>query len=63
MCRIIVFGARGGDDKSPGQEHRGDTIPICNSVIELGWECVPVFYTDEMAGKIKTFAQVSLHLC
>jgi len=55
--RIIVFGARGGDDKSPGQEHRGDTIPICNSVIELGWECVPVFYTDEMAGKIKTFAQ------
>ncbi|KAJ1467556.1 hypothetical protein T484DRAFT_1986194, partial [Baffinella frigidus] len=44
--RILVFGARGGDDKSPGQEHRGDTIPICNAIIELGWSCIPVFYSD-----------------
>ena len=44
--RIIVIGARGGDDKKPGVEHRGDTIPICNSLIELGWWAQPVFYAD-----------------
>ena len=44
--RIIVIGARGGDDKKPGMEHRGDTIPICNSLIELGWWAQPVFYAD-----------------
>jgi len=46
LGRIIVIGARGGDDKSPGMEHRRDTIPICNSLIELGWWAQPVFYSD-----------------
>jgi len=45
-----VLGARGGDDKKAGPEHkndhRGDTIPICNSLIELGWFAQPIFYSD-----------------
>jgi len=53
--RIIVFEARGGDDKAPGWEHRTDTIPICNSIIEQGWEALPVFYSDAAFDKIKAF--------
>jgi len=45
---IVIFGARGGDDKSDKSEHRGDTIPMCNSIIELGWSCLPLFYSDEV---------------
>lgn len=44
--RIIVIGARGGDDKKKGVDHRGDTIPICNALIELGWWAQPLFYSD-----------------
>eukprot|EP00284_Hemiselmis_tepida_P014329 CAMPEP_0174931242 /NCGR_PEP_ID=MMETSP1355-20121228/32888_1 /TAXON_ID=464990 /ORGANISM="Hemiselmis tepida, Strain CCMP443" /LENGTH=286 /DNA_ID=CAMNT_0016177581 /DNA_START=53 /DNA_END=909 /DNA_ORIENTATION=+ len=44
---IVIFGARGGDDKGDKSEHRGDTIPMCNSIIELGWSCLPLFYSDE----------------
>ena len=39
-----MFAARGGTDKFAGNEHRKDTIPICNSLISLGWEAIPVFY-------------------
>uniref|UniRef100_A0A7S0NCN6 DUF6815 domain-containing protein n=1 Tax=Hanusia phi TaxID=3032 RepID=A0A7S0NCN6_9CRYP len=54
--RIIVFGARGGDDKSPGFDHRKDTIPICNSLIELGWWAMPVFYSDSAYDLIVKYA-------
>jgi hypothetical protein len=55
--RIIVIGARGGDDKKPGVEHRGDTIPICNSLIELGWWAQPIFYSDSAHDLIIQYAQ------
>eukprot|EP01025_Chloroclados_australasicus_P042061 TRINITY_DN447_c0_g1_i5.p1 TRINITY_DN447_c0_g1~~TRINITY_DN447_c0_g1_i5.p1 ORF type:complete len:415 (-),score=55.92 TRINITY_DN447_c0_g1_i5:1704-2948(-) len=32
-------------DKGP-DGHRGDTIPICNAIIQRGWECYPIQYTD-----------------
>jgi len=58
---IIVLGARGGDDKKTGAEHldahRGDTIPICNSLIERGWWAHPVFYSDTAHDLILEFAR------
>jgi len=56
MGRIIVIGARGGDDKAPGMEHRKDTIPICNSLIEQGWWAQPVFYSDTAADLLLAYA-------
>mmetsp|Transcript_61712 Transcript_61712/g.151897 ORF Transcript_61712/g.151897 Transcript_61712/m.151897 type:complete len:451 (+) Transcript_61712:337-1689(+) len=52
---IVIFGARGGDDKNPGDEHRADTIPMCNSVIERGWSCWPIFYSDAVHDAILDF--------
>lgn len=54
--RIIIFGARGGDDKAAGQEHRGDTVPMCNSIIQKGWTCLPMFYSDEVHDDILALA-------
>jgi len=37
-------------------EHRRDTIPICNSLIELGWWAQPVFYSDTAADLLLSYA-------
>lgn len=54
---IVIFGARGGDDKSPGKEHRSDTIPMCNAIIERGWACWPVFYSDAVYDDLWAFTE------
>ena len=38
-------------------EHRADTVPICNAVIELGWSCIPVFYSDSARALILQLAK------
>ena len=43
--KIIMLECRGGSDKK-ADGHRGDTIPICNALIEKGWSCIPMFYSD-----------------
>ena len=37
-------------------EHRKDTIPICNSLIEQGWWAQPVFYSDTAADLLLAYA-------
>mmetsp|Transcript_39330 Transcript_39330/g.77002 ORF Transcript_39330/g.77002 Transcript_39330/m.77002 type:complete len:453 (+) Transcript_39330:47-1405(+) len=56
---IVIFGARGGDDKGKHGEHRGDTIPMCNSIIEMGWSCLPLFYSDEAFEDLHRIASTS----
>jgi len=43
--KITLIECRGGSDKA-SDGHRKDTIPICNAIIERGWECQPIFYSD-----------------
>ena len=43
---IIMLECRGGTDKK-ADGHRGDTIPISNALIEKGWACIPMYYSDE----------------
>mmetsp|Transcript_17801 Transcript_17801/g.43577 ORF Transcript_17801/g.43577 Transcript_17801/m.43577 type:complete len:1129 (-) Transcript_17801:373-3759(-) len=43
--KITLIECRGGSDKA-ANGHRKDTIPICNAIIERGWECKPIYYTD-----------------
>lgn len=43
--KVYVIEARGGSDKG-ADGHRKDTIPICNALIDEGWFCSPIFYSD-----------------
>jgi hypothetical protein len=43
---------RGGTDKG-ADGHRRDTIPICNAIIERGWACYPLFYSDAEYDTVK----------
>jgi len=43
--KITLIECRGGSDKK-ADGHRGDTIPICNALIEQGWACAPIYYSD-----------------
>jgi len=50
--KITLIECRGGSDKK-ADGHRGDTIPICNAIIDLGWECRPIFYSDAEYDDVK----------
>ena len=59
---IILLEVRGGVDKGMTPEtqktrkgHRGDTIPICNEIIKLGWGSYPVYYSDETIDSLNEF--------
>lgn len=44
---ILLLQIRGGIDKKKSHNgHRTDTIPICNEIIKLGYEALPIFYKD-----------------
>ena len=43
--KIVMIECEGGSDKK-ADGHRGDTIPISNALIEKGWECIPMYYSD-----------------
>ena len=54
--RVVVLQCRGGSDKGI-DGHRGDTIPICNSLIEKGWAAEPLFYSDAEHDGVKAKLQ------
>ncbi|KAK3288042.1 hypothetical protein CYMTET_4474 [Cymbomonas tetramitiformis] len=52
MGKVLILECRGGADKKPNG-HRGDTIPIANALIDKGWSCTPVFYSDAEHDEVK----------
>jgi len=50
--KIVVVECEGGSDKK-SDGHRGDTIPICNALIEKGWSAYPIFYSDAKLEEVK----------
>jgi len=45
LGKITLIECRGGSDKA-ADGHRKDSIPICNAIIDKGWECKLVYYSD-----------------
>mmetsp|Transcript_7007 Transcript_7007/g.13348 ORF Transcript_7007/g.13348 Transcript_7007/m.13348 type:complete len:676 (+) Transcript_7007:58-2085(+) len=45
LGKITLIECRGGSDKAK-DGHRKDSIPICNAIIDKGWECKLVYYSD-----------------
>ena len=56
--KIILIECEGGSDKK-ADGHRGDTIPISNSLIEKNWSCVPVYYSDAKYDEIKALVMAA----
>lgn len=52
---IILLETRGGADKSGLDGHRGDSLPICNEIIDRGYKCVPIFYEDMNIEKVYNY--------
>ena len=56
--KIVLIECEGGSDKK-ADGHRGDTIPISNALIEKGWECIPVYYSDEKYDEVKALVDAA----
>lgn len=55
--KVVVLELLGGNDKQkkgPAEGHRRDTFPLCNALIEKGWSCKPVLYSDEEYDIVKS---------
>ena len=53
---LYIIECRGGTDKG-ADGHRRDTIPIANALIDAGWFCEPVYYSD--AEREEVYAKLS----
>lgn len=52
--KVVMLECQGGSDKA-ADGHRRDTIPIANALIEEGWSCETMYYSDATYDQVRDY--------